>query len=131
MSSTSPRGGLSRREREILHVLFAFGRPASAEEIRERLVDPPGSSAIRTMLTRLEAKGHLRHREDGLRYVYLPTTPAAAARSAALADYVRVFFDGSIGKMANELVRSEEWSDDDLDALRAEIDRVRKQRRRS
>ena len=60
---------LTRREREIMHVLFSLGNKASAEEIRTRLTDPPSSSATRAMLTRLEAKGHLKHREEGLRYV--------------------------------------------------------------
>ena len=68
---------LSRREREILEVIFAIGGEASAEEIRERLSDPPSYSAVRAMLAKLEAKGAVKHKEKGLRYVYSPTTTAA------------------------------------------------------
>ena len=66
----------SRREREIMDVLFGLGESA-AEDIRARLTDPPSYSAVRAMLARLEAKGHIKHREEGLRYVYAPT-PANA-----------------------------------------------------
>ena len=122
---------LTRREREIMHVLFALGNRATAEEIRTRLTDPPSSSAIRAMLTRLEAKGHLRHREDGLRYVYSATTSPAIAGRKALKQHLSTFFGGSIGEMATALLRQEEWTDAELDALQAEIQRIRKERKRS
>lgn len=122
---------LTRREREIMHVLFALENRATAEEIRTRLTDPPSSSAIRAMLTRLEAKGHLRHREDGLRYVYSATTSPATASRKALKQHVSTFFGGSIREMATALLRHEEWSDAELDALQAEIQRIRKERKRS
>src|SRR5262245_14947718 len=122
---------LSRREREILDALYAMAGPAAAEEIRARLSSPPTSSAVRTMLTRLEEKGHVRHREEGLRYVYEPTTPRGAARKAALNQLVRVFFGGSRGDTVTALLRQEAWSDAELDALRAEIESVRKERKRS
>jgi len=122
---------LTRREREIMHVLFALGNRATAEEIRTRLTDPPSSSAIRAMLTRLEAKGHLRHREDGLRYVYSATTSPATASRKALKQHLSTFFGGSIGEMATALLRHEEWTDAELDALQAEIQRIRKERKRS
>jgi predicted transcriptional regulator len=128
--SAPPPHKLTRREREIMNVLFGLGR-ASAEEIRERLIDPPSYSAVRAMLARLETKGHIRHREEGLRYVYAPTTSHAAARRTALKQYVRTFFGGSVGGMVTSLLRQETWSDDELDALRAEIDRVRKERKKS
>ena len=121
---------LTRREREIMDVLFAAGGTASAEQVRERLTDPPSSSAVRTMLTRLEAKGHIRHREEGLRYVYSPTTQPAAARRSALKEHLRVFFGGSLGEMVTALVRQESWTDEELDALEAEIVRARKERKR-
>jgi predicted transcriptional regulator len=121
---------LTRREREIMDAIFALGDSASAEQIRERLSDPPGYSAVRAMLARLEAKGHVRHREEGLRYVYSPTVPRATARRAALQQLVRVFFGGSAGEAAAALLRQENWSDSELDELRSEIDRVRRQRRR-
>jgi predicted transcriptional regulator len=122
---------LTRREREIMDAIFALGDSASAEQIRGRLTDPPGYSAVRAMLARLEAKGCVRHREEGLRYVYSPTVARATARRAALQQLVRVFFGGSAGEAATALLRQESWSDSELEALRLEIDRVRKLRRRS
>ena len=130
MSPGSPPDKLSRREREIMDAIFALGNRASAEEIRQRLTDPPGYSAVRAMLVRLEDKGHVRHHEEGLRYVYSATMPRAAARRAALQQLVRVFFSGSPGETAAALLKQERWSDDELDALRAEIDRVRTERKR-
>ena len=122
---------LSRREREILDVLFALGDQASAEEIRERLSDPPTYSAVRAMLVKLEAKGVIRHRAVGLRYVYSPTTSRAAAQKKAVSQLVKVFFRGSPGETAAALLKQESWSDAELDALRAEIDRVKRARRQS
>lgn len=122
---------LTRREREIMQVLFGLGNRASAEEIRTRLTDPPSSSAIRAMLTRLEAKGHLRHREDGLRYVYSATTSPEKAGRKALKQHLSTFFGGSIGEMAAALLRNEEWTDDELETLQAEIQRIREERKKS
>ncbi|HEY5401775.1 MAG TPA: BlaI/MecI/CopY family transcriptional regulator [Pyrinomonadaceae bacterium] len=125
-----PHEKLTRREREIMHVLFALGNKATAEDIRTRLTDPPSSSAIRAMLTRLETKGHLKHREEGLRYVYSATTSPAIASKKALKQHLSTFFGGSLGEMAAALLRHEEWTDDELDALQAEIQRIRKERKR-
>jgi BlaI family penicillinase repressor len=122
---------LSRREREIIDALFALGNGASGEEIRARLSDPPSYSAVRAMLTRLEAKGHVRHREEGLRYIYVPTKSRASAQRTALSKLVRVFFGGSPRDTATALLKQEEWSDEELDALRSEIERVRKERKSS
>jgi predicted transcriptional regulator len=126
-----PHEQLSRREREIMDALFALGDRGSAEEIRGRLSNPPTSSAVRAMLTRLEAKGFLRHREEGLRYVYTPTKSRASAQRNALTKLVRVFFGGSPRQTATALLKQESWTDDELDALRSEIDRVRKEKRHS
>ena len=126
-----PHEKLTRREREIMDALFALGDRASAEDVRERLTDPPGYSAVRAMLAKLEAKGYVRHREEGLRYVYAPTTSRAAAQRTALHKLVRIFFDGSPGQTVTALLKQESWTDDELDALRAEIERVRKDRRRT
>jgi len=126
-----PAEKLTRREREIINAIFAAGDHASAEDIRGRLTDPPGYSAVRAMLVRLEEKGYVRHREEGLRYVYSPTTPRTAARRAALQQLVTVFFGGSPGEAATALVKQEALTDDELDALRREIDRVRAGRKRS
>jgi predicted transcriptional regulator len=124
-----PHEKLSRREREIMDTLFALGDRASAEEIRERLSDPPTSSAVRAMLARLETKGYVRHREEGLRYVYMPTKSRASAQRGALNKLVRVFFGGSPRETATALLKQESWTDEELDALRSEIERVRKERR--
>ena len=121
---------LTRREREIMDLLFAAGGTASAEEVRERLTDPPSYSAVRTMLARLEGKGYIRHREEGLRYVYSPTTQPSTARRAALKQHLKVFFGGSLGDMVTALLRQEHWTDEELETLHTEIDRVRKERKR-
>ena len=122
---------LSRREREIMDALFALGESASAEAIRERLTDPPSYSAVRAMLVKLEAKGFIRHRAEGLRYVYSPTTPRATAQKKAIGNLMRVFFGGSRSQAVSALLKQEDWTDDELAALRAEIDHVRKNRRKS
>ena len=125
-----PPEKLSRREREIMDAIFALGEGASAEAIRDRLSEPPSYSAVRAMLVRLERKGYVRHREEGLRYIYQPTTSRTTARRAALQQLVRVFFDGSPQQTATALLAQDAWIDGELDALRAEIDKVRKERRR-
>jgi BlaI family penicillinase repressor len=126
-----PTEKLSRREREIMDVLFALGNSGSAEDIRARLSDPPSYSAVRAMLVKLEAKGFVRHREEGLRYVYVPTTSRGAAQKKALQKLVSVFFGGSPSQTAAALLKQERWTDDEIEALRAEIERVRKNRRSS
>ncbi|HYO83953.1 MAG TPA: BlaI/MecI/CopY family transcriptional regulator [Bryobacteraceae bacterium] len=122
---------LTRREREIMDAIFALGDRATAEEIRQRLSDPPSYSAVRTMLSRLESKGHIRHSAEGLRYVYAPATSRKSVQRTALEKLVHVFFRGSAADTAAALLHQQRWSDDDLDALSAEIEAVRKQRRSS
>jgi BlaI family penicillinase repressor len=119
---------LSRREREIVHAVFALDNRASAEDIRRQLPDPPSYSAVRAMLVRLETKGVLRHDMDGARYIYSATTSPTVAKRAALKQYLSVFFRGSAGELVTALLRQERWSDDELEKLRAEIDRIRKER---
>ena len=121
---------LTRREREIMNAVFALGNRASAEDIRARLTSPPGDSSVRVMLTRLEKKGFLKHQQDGLRYLYSATTSPAVAKRTALQQYLQTFFGGSLRQMMTALVREGSWSDDDLAALRSEIDKVRKERKR-
>jgi BlaI family transcriptional regulator, penicillinase repressor len=128
---TPPPEKLTRRERELMDAIFALGDGASADAIRERLTDPPSYSAVRAMLVKLEAKGYVRHREDGPRYVYSPTTSKATARRAALQQLVKVFFSGSPGQAVSALLKQEAWTDDEVEALRTEIEQVRKDRRRS
>lgn len=122
---------LSRREREILEVIFAIGAEASAEEIRERLSDPPSYSAVRAMLAKLEAKGAVRHKEKGLRYVYSPTVARKTASRSALRRLIDVFFEGSKEQAVTALLTEERWTDDELEELAGEIERVRKNRRKS
>jgi len=121
---------LTRREREIMNALFALGNRASAEDIRARISTPPGDSAVRVMLTRLEKKGYLKHQQDGLRYIYSATISPAAAKRAALRQYLQTFFGGSLKQMMTALVNEADWTDEELDALRDEIDRVRKERKK-
>ena len=128
MAKTVPER-LTRREREIMNAVFSLGNRASAEEIRARLTDPPGDSSVRVMLARLEKKGRLRHEQDGVRYLYSATTSPAVARRTALQQYVQTFFGGSLREMMTSLVSEASWTDEDLDRLRIEIDRVRKERR--
>jgi predicted transcriptional regulator len=120
---------LTRREREIMDVLFALGNRASADAIRGRLTNPPSDSSVRVMLARLEKKGYLKHQQEGLRYLYSATTSPAAAKRSALQQYVQTFFGGSLRQMMTALVGEASWSDEDLAALRTEIDRVRKERK--
>ncbi len=122
---------LTRREREIMNALFALGNRASAEDIRGRLTNPPGDSAVRVMLARLEKKGYLKHQQDGPRYLYSATMSHAAAKRTALQQYLQTFFGGSLKQMMTALVAESPWSEDELEALKAEIDRVRKERRQS
>jgi BlaI family transcriptional regulator, penicillinase repressor len=129
MAKTTP-DRLTRREREIMNALFALGNRASAEDIRARLTNPPSDSSVRVMLTRLEQKGLLKHQQDGLRYLYSATIAPAAAKRSALQQYVDTFFSGSLKEMVTALVREGSWTDEDLTALRAEIERVRKERKR-
>ena len=126
-----PTDKLSRREREILDILFALGNTGSAEDIRARLGDPPSYSAVRAMLVKLEAKGVIRHRAEGLRYVYSPVASKSSAQKRAVTQLLNVFFGGSPSLAAAALLKQETWSDDELDALRAEIEAARKNRRQS
>ena len=120
---------LARREREIIHALFALGNRASAEQIRAKLSHPPSDSSVRVMLARLEKKGLLRHQQDGLRFIYSATISPSAAKRTALQQYLRTFFGGSLKQMMTAMVADAAWSDDDLEELRAEIDRVRQERK--
>lgn len=129
--ASPPHEKLTRREREIMDAIFALGDSASAEDVRTRLTDPPSYSAVRAMLAKLEAKGFLRHREEGLRYVYSPTKSRTAAQRNALNKLVSVFFGGSPTNTVTALLKHETWTDDELDELSAAIERVRKNRRQS
>ena len=97
---------LSRRERQIMDIIYARGEAAAAE-VHEALPDAPSYSAVRTLLRILEEKGHLKHREDGPRYVFMPTEPRAKASRSALKRVVQTFFDGSLASAVAALVDGE------------------------
>jgi predicted transcriptional regulator len=120
---------LTRREREIMNAIFALDNRASAEEIRGRMSNPPTDSSVRVMLARLEKKGVVKHQQDGLRYLYSATISPATAKRTALQQVVQTFFGGSLKQMMTALVAESSWKDDDLEALKEEIDRVRKERK--
>jgi len=122
---------LTRREREIMNAIFGLGNRAAAEEIRSRMISPPSYSSVRVMLTRLEKKGHVKHQQDGLRYIYSATTPPAVAKRNALQQYVQTFFGGSLRHMMTALLKEGSWSEDDLNEMKSEIERVRRERKQS
>jgi predicted transcriptional regulator len=121
---------LTRREREIMNAIFVLNNRASAEEIRARLSDPPSDSSVRVMLARLEHKGLVRHQGDGVRFMYSATISPAVAKRTALQQLVQTFFGGSFAQMVASLVREGSWSDDELESLRSELQRIRKERKR-
>ena len=117
---------VSRRERQILDVLYRLGR-ATAADIQQALPDPPSYSAVRTLLRILEEKGHVRHTQDGTRYVYLPTVARDSARRSALRHMLNTFFEGSATHAIAALIDedSKRLSDDDWDRLADMIERAR------
>ncbi len=125
---TTTNDPLSRRERQILDILYAK-RTATAAEVLDALPDPPSYSAVRALLRILEDKGHARHEAQGTRYVYLPMVPRERARNSALSRIVKTFFDGSAAQAAAALVDSGSLSDDELAKLSSLIERARKEGR--
>lgn len=121
---------LSRRERQIMDILYRLGR-ATANEVMAELSGEPNYSTVRTQLRVLETKGHVRHEEHGLRYVYMPTVPRHSVRQSALKHLIETFFDGSAEKMMSTLLGAEgsKLSDEELDRLAKLIDNTRKGRR--
>jgi predicted transcriptional regulator len=111
-----PPDALSRRERQILDVLYRHG-PASAGEVCARLADAPSETAMRTLLRILEEKGHVRHARVGTRHVYAPIVPREAARSSALRHLIGTFFGGSTRDAVAALLDA---SDRDLSAAERE-----------
>jgi predicted transcriptional regulator len=124
--TTSTSTQLSRRERQIMDVIYTKGR-ATVAEVRESLPDPPTYSAVRALLRILEEKGHVRHEQDGPRYVFLPTVPAEAARESALRHLLRTFFDGSAeGAVAALLdLEDSQLSAEEFQRLAEKIERAR------
>ena len=119
---------LSRRERQIMDIVYRRGR-ATAAEVLSELPDPPSYSAVRAALRLLEEKGQLRHELDGPRYIFAPTVPRDRARSSALTHVVRTFFGGSAEQVVNALVEQESLSPAELDRLAGIIERARREGR--
>src|SRR4026208_1802849 len=117
---------LSRRERQIMDVLYQKGR-ATALEVQESLPDPPSYSAVRALLRILEDKGHVRHEQDGPRYVFSPKTPPAKARRSAIRHVMETFFEDSPEQAVAALldVSSSKLSEEELDRLARLIENAR------
>jgi predicted transcriptional regulator len=127
---TSRRDGFSRREREIMEALYRLGQ-ASAAEIRKQIADPPSYTAIRTLLTILEKKGHVRHESDGTRYIYAPAVGREQMGRRAIDSLLQTFFDNSVERaVAAMLTRKDAHVPrEDLDRLARLIDKARKEGR--
>ena len=119
---------LSRRERQIMDVIYRRGKVTAAEMLAE-LPDPPGYSAVRAMLRLLEDKGHVRHEEEALRYRYVPTMPRQTARRSALRHLVSTFFEDSAQEAVVALLdlSAADLSPTDLDRIQQIIDQARKE----
>jgi predicted transcriptional regulator len=117
---------LSRRERQIVDILYARGK-ATAAEVQTALPEPPSYSAVRAMLRILEDKGHVKHEQDGPRYVYVPTVGRDNAKRSALHHVLKTFFDGSTEQAISALLdeSAAKLSDAELDRLAQMIDQAR------
>ncbi len=128
MPSRKP-ADLSRRERQIMDVIYRLGR-ASAAEVQREMPDPPSYSAVRAQLRILEDKGQLKHEEDGAKYIYLPARPRGRAARSALRRVMQTFFGGSVEKTVAALISESESNLDDqqLDRLADLIDKARREK---
>jgi predicted transcriptional regulator len=129
----SPRPGndhaaLTRRERQIMDILYKRGR-ATANEVLDDLPGTPHYSTVRTQLRVLEEKGHVTHEGDGVRYVYMPALPRRTARKSALRHLVDTFFDGSAEQVVAAVLGGEgaKLSEEELDRIAELIDRAKKE----
>ena len=119
---------LSRREREIVEILYERGK-ASASDVRAAMAQAPSYSAVRALLRVLEEKGHVRHIEEGLKYVYVPTVARDKARRSAVKHLLNTFFSGEPGQAVAALldVSSSRLTREELDRMAAMIERARKE----
>ena len=132
-SKTSNNGkaradGFSRRERQIMDAVYALER-ASAAQIHEAMANPPSYTAVRTLLTILEKKGHVRHESDGVRYVYRPVAAREDAGKSAIQTLKKTFFDDSAERLVAALLTQEDIAPDELDRLAELIDKARREGR--
>jgi BlaI family transcriptional regulator, penicillinase repressor len=118
---------LSRRERQIIDILYTQGQ-ATVAEVQQALPDPPSYSAVRAMLRILEEKGHFRHQQDGPRYVYVPTVARENAKKSALKHMLQTFFDGSAEQAISALLddQTARLSEAELDRLARMIQQARR-----
>jgi predicted transcriptional regulator len=130
MPGTSLHASLTKRERQIMDRLYRLGR-ATANEVLDGLSGSPSSSTVRTQLRVLESKGFVRHEEEGLRFVYMPTVSRHAARRSALKHLVDTFFDGSNAKVVAALLGGDcgRVTDEDLDRIAALVSGAKNERR--
>lgn len=121
---------LSRRERQIMDVIYQRGQ-ATAAEVQENMPDPPGYSAVRAMLRLLEEKGYLHHEQDGQKYIFKPTLAREKARKSALKQMLETFFDGSTEQAMVALLNlsKSKLSDEELDRLSQMISTAKKEGR--
>jgi predicted transcriptional regulator len=122
------KDGHSRREREIMDVLYRL-EEGTAAQILEQIADPPSYTAIRTLLTILEKKGHVRHRVDGPRYVYQPAVAREQMGKRAIQTLLATFYDNSMERVVAAMIDREEVAPDELDRLAALIAKARKEGR--
>lgn len=117
---------LSRRERQIMDILYQLGR-ATAADLMKALPGDPSDSTVRTQLRVLESKGHVRHEEDGLKFVYLPVVPRRVVRKSALKHVMNTFFDGSAEKVVAALLGPDggNLSEDELDRIAGIVAKAR------
>lgn len=117
---------LSRRERQIMDVLYRLGR-ATGADVMAALPGDPSYSTVRTQLRVLEKKGHVRHEEHGAKFIYLPAVPRRAARKSALRHLVDTFFNGSVEQVVGALLGGEgaRVSEDELERIAAQVARAR------
>jgi BlaI family transcriptional regulator, penicillinase repressor len=128
MTKKSQQNALSRRERQIMDILYKLER-ASVGDVLAKLADKPSYSTVRAQLRVLEEKGHVRHEEHGLRYIYVPNVPRDVARRSALRHLVETFFDGSTEKVVAALLGGEAThiSPEELDRIARLIAKGRKE----
>lgn len=126
--SSSAAASLTRRERQIMDILYRLGR-ATAVEVMEQLPGNPHYSTVRTQLRVLEEKGHIGHDEQGLRYVYMPAVPRRAARKSALRHLVDTFFDGSAEQVVAAVLGGEgsKLSEEELDRIAELVAKAKKE----
>lgn len=128
--NADPDAGLSRRERQIMDALYRLGR-APASDIHDAISNPPSNTAVRTLLTILQDKGHVRFERDGAKYIYEPVVPREEMAKSVIDGVVQTFFGGSIERVVATLVDSQEakLSEDQIAGLQAIIDQAKREGR--